>query len=90
MSAYRSSMRKLEGFSTERLRTALDAADTKAGERLMVATHTVNVSEETLAERYGIPRSTNSYWLEHLEKQPLAGALRDEPRQGRPPKLSSE
>lgn len=45
---------------------------------------------ETLAGRYGIPRSTIYYWLDRLEKQQVADAVQDEPRTGRPPKLSTE
>lgn len=85
-------MRKLEQISTEELRTALDDADeAKAAKRLMVAiAYKDGVHVETLVERYGIPQSTIYYWLDRLEKQPLADALRDEPRPGRPPKLSEE
>lgn len=89
---YHSPMRKLEGISTERLRTALDDADeAKAATRLVVAlAYKDGVHVETLVERYGIPQSTIDDWLDRLENQPLADALRDEPRPGRPPKLSAE
>lgn len=59
-------MRKLEGISTERLRTALDDADeAKAATRLVVAlAYKDGVHVETLVERYGIPQSTIDDWLD--------------------------
>lgn len=42
----------------------------------------------TIAERYGIPHSTICSWLDRLENQPIADALRGELRPGLPPKLT--
>lgn len=85
-------MCKREGITTERLRTALnDADDAKAAKRLMVTLAYIDGGAVmTLAERYGNPLSTIWNWLECFENQPVADALEDEPRPGRPPKLSTE
>lgn len=85
-------MNKLEGISTEKLWIALDDADeAKAVKRLMVAlAYKDGVDVDTISERYGIPPSTIYYWLDRLENQPMADALQDKPRPGRPPKLSTE
>jgi transposase len=85
-------MPKLEGMSTERLRTALDRAeDAKAATRLMVAiAYKDGVDVATLSERYDIPKSTVYYWFDRLEERPLDAAVTDESPPGRPSKLSVE
>lgn len=85
-------MSKLEGVSTDRLRAALDdAEDAKAAKRLVVAlAYKDGVDVDTIADRYGIPQSTIYYWLDRFDSRSVTDALRDEPRPGRPPKLSAE
>jgi transposase len=48
------------------------------------------VPVETLVDRYGVPQSTVYSWLDRFEERPLADALHDDERPGRPPKLSPE
>lgn len=48
------------------------------------------VSVETLSERYGIPRSTVYSWLDRFENEPIAEAIRDEHRPGRPARLTEQ
>lgn len=85
-------MSKLEGIDSDRLRTALRDAETpKAAKRLMVAlAYKDGVNVKVLAARYGIPQSTIYYWLDRFDTQPLAEALEDDARPGRPPKLSAD
>lgn len=83
-------MDKLADVSAEGLRTALSNVESaKAAKRLMVALdYKDDVSVAVLAERYGIPRSTLYYWLDRFEEQSIADAIEDEPRPGRPPRLT--
>ena len=85
-------MRNLQQLSADRLREELSAVDdAKAAKRLMVAlAYKDGVHVETISARYGIPQSTIYYWLDRLDSQPIAEALEDEPRPGRPPKLTDE
>jgi transposase len=85
-------MGKLDGIPADRLRTALsEAEDAKAAKRLVVAlAYKDDVHVDTIAARYGIPQSTIYYWLDRFATQPLADALEDESRPGRPPKLAAE
>jgi transposase len=85
-------MGKLDSVSTAALRDHLDAVETaKAAKRLMVAlAYADGVPATTLSDRYGIPASTVYYWLDRFEQRPLADAIEDEPRPGRPRKLAPE
>lgn len=85
-------MTKLDAVPVEALREALEAADdAKAAKRLMVAlAYKDGVAVDTIASRYGIPQSTVYYWLDRFETQSIPAALEDEPRPGRPPKLTAE
>lgn len=85
-------MSKLDDLSGESLREALAEADeAKSAKRLVVAlAYKDGVAVDTIAARYGIPQSTIYYWLDRFENQSIADALRDEPRPGRPPKLTEE
>jgi transposase len=47
------------------------------------------VRVETLSERYDIPRATVYSWLDQFEHQPIAEAVKDESRPGRPSKLDA-
>lgn len=85
-------MGKLEGVAAAELRAALaDASDHKAVRRLMVAlAYEDGEPVDRLSDRYGIPRSTLYYWLDRFEERGVDGALTDEPRPGRPPKLDED
>lgn len=83
-------MDKLADVSADALRTALgDVESAKAAKRLMVALdYKDDVSVDDLTERYGIPRSTLYYWLDRFEESSIEDAIEDEPRPGRPPRLT--
>ncbi|MFC6906487.1 helix-turn-helix domain-containing protein [Halalkalicoccus tibetensis] len=85
-------MGKLDGIAAADLRAALaDATDHKAVRRLMVAlAYEDGEPVDRLSDRYGIPRSTLYYWLDRFEERGIDGALADEPRPGRPPKLDED
>lgn len=84
-------MHTSETISTEKLWAALDDADeANAPNRFSTATCTDGVHVETLVEPPGVLQSTSDTWLDRLETQPRADALRDEPRPGRVPELSEE
>lgn len=85
-------MGKLEDVPAATLRDALDGAeDPKAVKRLMVAlAYKDGVDVGTLSDRYGIPQSTVYHWLDRLETDPVETAVTDDPRPGRPPKLSAD
>lgn len=85
-------MGKLDAVPADRLRAALDSAENaKAAKRLMVALACKDgVGVDTITSRYGLPQSTIYYWLDRFEDRPLSEALQDDPRPGRPPKLSEE
>jgi transposase len=83
------SMGKLDDVDQGTLQEALSAAETpKAVKRLVVALcYKDGESVDALAARFDIPRSTIYYWLDRFESEPVAEAIVDEPRPGRPPKL---
>ena len=83
-------MNKLDDVDTDLLYDALaDASDAKATKRLMIAlAYADGVRVDTLCARYGIPRATVYSWLDRFEQEPISEAIKDEPRPGRPPKLS--
>lgn len=88
--SYSSRMDKLADVSADALRAALgDVESAKAAKRLMVALdYKHSVSVDVLTERYGIPRSTLYYWLDRFEEGSIEDAIEDEPRPGRPPRLT--
>jgi transposase len=83
-------MDKLADVSADALRAALaEVESAKAAKRLMVALdYKDDVSVTVLADRYGVPRSTLYYWLDRFEEQSIEDAIEDEPRPGRPPRLT--
>jgi transposase len=85
-------MGDIEGVTAAALRGALETAEEpKAVKRLMIAlAYLDGVSVGTLVERYGIPQSTVYSWIDRFEERPLADALRDDDRPGRPPKLGPD
>ncbi|ADJ15316.1 helix-turn-helix domain-containing protein [Halalkalicoccus jeotgali] len=82
-------MGKLEDVSAADLREALATTENhKAVRRLMVAlAYKDGDRVKHLCRLYGIPESTLYYWLDRFETRGLDGALEDEPRPGRPPKV---
>ena len=85
-------MDKLDDVSSDTLREKLDAVeDVKAAKRLMVAlAYKDGVAVSTLADRYGIPKSTLYYWLDRLDEQPVETAVEDDDRPGRPSALDAD
>jgi transposase len=84
-------MNKLEDVDGNALRDALGkASSTKAAKRLMIAlAYADGVSVEVLSKRYDIPRATVYSWLDQFEHQSIDEAIEDEPRPGRPSKLTA-
>jgi transposase len=84
-------MNKLEDVDAGALRDALGKAlSAKAAKRLMIAlAYADGVRVETLSERYDIPRATVYSWLDRFEHQSMSEAVTDEPRPGRPSKLTA-
>jgi len=82
-------MDKLDAVSRSALQEQLGAVESpKATKRLMVGiAYKDGVSVSTLAERYGIPESTLYYWLDRLADEPIADAVEDDERPGRPAEL---
>ncbi|NHN61252.1 MULTISPECIES: helix-turn-helix domain-containing protein [Halorussus] len=82
-------MDKLDGVSLSSLRDQLGAAETpKATKRVMVAiAYKDGVPVSVLSERYDVPESTLYYWLDRIADNPLAEAVEDDDRPGRPSEL---
>ena len=82
-------MDKLDGVSLSSLREQLDAAESpKATMRLMTAiAYKDGVPVSVLSERYDVPESTLYYWLDRIADNPLAEAVEDDDRPGRPSEL---
>ena len=82
-------MGKLDDVSDDELRRGLRETDrAKPATRAMIAlAYKDGVAVSTLSERYGIPVSTLYAWLDRFESRPLATALADDSRPGRPTKL---
>ncbi|WP_115864885.1 helix-turn-helix domain-containing protein [Halorussus litoreus] len=82
-------MDKLDGVTLAALREQLDAAESpKATKRLMIAiAYKDGVPVSTLSERYGVPESTLYYWLDRIDDKPIAEAVEDDDRPGRPAEL---
>ncbi|MFC7045759.1 transposase [Halobacteriaceae archaeon GCM10025711] len=85
-------MDKLDGVPGDELRAHLaETDDPKAVKRLMVAlAYKDGVSVSRLSARYGIPRSTVYYWLDRFADEPVADAVVDDPRPGRPSELDTD
>lgn len=83
-------MRKLQGVAIADLRAAFaDVEGAKPAKRLAMAiAYLDGVPVDTLADRYDVPRSTIYAWLDRFEQDPLADALRDGDRPGRPAALA--
>ncbi|MFC4451446.1 helix-turn-helix domain-containing protein [Halorussus aquaticus] len=85
-------MDKLDGVPLSSLQQQLDAVESaKAAKRLMVAiAYKDGVPVSVLSERYGVPESTLYYWLDRIADEPLAEAVEDDDRPGRPSELDAD
>ena len=82
-------MARLENVSAAELEAALDdATDKRETERLLVAIiYKRGPSVPMLAEWLDTREQTIYRWFDRLESEPVAEAVRDRQRSGRPPKL---
>ena len=87
-------MSRLERVPADDLRDALEQVDgSRASRRLIAAIAYQNgVTQTELAEWFDVERKTVYNWLRRLEERPdaLVEAARDDPRPGRPSKLTDE
>lgn len=85
-------MTRLTDVSVEQLQRALDDASGKRPtQRLTAAIAYKNgVTQTELAGWFDVSRRTIYEWLTRLEEEPIPEAARDEPRPGRPGKLTAE
>lgn len=85
-------MSRLEGVSIDELNELLDeVSGKKETQRLMVAIlYKQGPSVPMIAEWFDLQAGTIYRWFDRLESEPLANAVRDRPKPGRPPKLSEE
>ena len=83
-------MTKLDGIDVEGLREHLTTTESpKAMLRLVIALgYKDGESVDTLSQRYGVPKSTVYYWLDRFESRSIDEALEDDPRSGRPGRLT--
>lgn len=82
-------MSKLQDVDASALLEAFhNSSDGKSVRRLAMAiAYLDGVPVDTLADRYGIPRSTIYAWLDRFEEESIEAAVRDGSRPGRPPEL---
>lgn len=84
---------KIPDVTVEELRSKLVETDDdgKAVKRLMSAiAYKQGQSPAEIEETFGISRKNVYVWLDRFEERGLDGALYDEPKPGRPPKLTDE
>lgn len=85
-------MADLDDVSTADLQDALDAVgDKKPAMRLLAAiAHKDGVTQQRLAGWFGVERKTIYNWLTRIDPHDIGGSVRDDPRPGRPRKLTAE
>lgn len=85
-------MGRLPHLTLDELWDRLDEIDEKTpAQRVLVAiSHKLGDSNKDLAERHHVSRKTIRNWLDRFEDQPLDQAPYDDPRSGRPSKLTDE
>lgn len=85
-------MARLENVSLDDLHAALDSVTEKQpAQRLMVAIlYKQGPSVPMIAEWFDLTESRIYRWFDRLESEPIAEAVYDRPRPGRPSKLSEE
>ncbi|AKH96617.1 IS630 family transposase [Halanaeroarchaeum sulfurireducens] len=84
---------KINDISIEELQEKLASVDNdaKAVKRLMVAiAYKHGTSPADIEDMYGISKKNVYQWLDRFEERELDDALYDEPKPGRPPKLSDD
>jgi transposase len=90
-------MAKLENVSVGRLREAWNEVDDPAGVRRLapaiVYKEVDEMTQTAAAEMYGFSPAWATTWFDRLERlatEPAVAVLSDEPRSGRPPKLTPD
>lgn len=85
-------MAKLEDIDVKDLEAALDdASEKKETQRLMAAIiYKRGPSVPMIAEWLDTREATIYRWFDRLEDEPIAQAIQDRPKPGRPPKLAEE
>ncbi|WP_247730374.1 helix-turn-helix domain-containing protein [Halovivax limisalsi] len=85
-------MAKIEAISADELLAALESAEGKRETmRLMVAIlYKRGPSVPMIAEWFDMRERTIYDWLDRLEARPIAEAITDDERPGRPPKLAAD
>lgn len=85
-------MIQLENVSLTELRSQLDEVEEKVPtQRVLTAIgRKLGASTEELAKLHDMSTRTISNWLNRFEEQPVEQAPYDDPRSGRPPKLSAD
>lgn len=88
-------MTHLEEISTDELRGYLAEVNNKRPTLRLVAgiNYKEGVAATTIADWYDVSESTVHNWLNRIERlkdEPMEAVIHDEPRSGRPRKLSSE
>jgi transposase len=85
-------MARLEEIPVEDLEDALGAVEGyREARRLLVAiVYKRGPSVPMLAEWLDVREATMYRWFDRLEDEPIAEAIRDDPRPGRPPKLDDD
>jgi transposase len=84
---------KIPNLTVEELQDKLDETeeDGKAVKRLMAAiAYKQGKSPADIEEMFGISKKNVYLWLDRLEERELDDALYDEPKPGRPPKLTDD
>lgn len=85
-------MIQLEKTSLEELRSLLDEVEEKVPTQRVLAAigRKLGASTEDLVELHDVSGDTIRNWLKRFKEQPIDQAPCDDPRSGRPPKLSNE
>lgn len=85
-------MTLLEDTTIEELQDALDAVATKKPtQRLMLAIlYKRGPSVPMIADWFDMREDTIYRWFRRIEREPILDAVYDDPRPGRPPKLTDE
>lgn len=88
-------MDRLEGVTISELRDHLERVEGKTATlRIVVGiNYKHDIPQSELAEWYDVTRTTIHNWLDRLERledEPLEDVIYDDPRTGRPPKLSAD
>lgn len=85
-------MESLERVTADDLRAALASVDGKRPALRLTAAiaHKDGVTQRRLATWFGVERKTIYNWLTRIDPDDVAGSVRDDPRPGRPRKLTPD